>query len=138
MSRFLVSKSDRVREKDETTWRNDYRMSGGDQMLSRHAEIVAFLAKCYAEEVNERRRWPMFDVKRLGQFLGAAGIDVDAAIKTDADAMQIPDELTDMEVCINKMHGASFLTEPTAEACVALKRRDRMSNSRRGTPAANP
>jgi hypothetical protein len=136
MSRMLISKTDRVRQKDETVWRGDYRMSGADQALARQPEIVAFLGKCYAETVNERRDWPVFNAKRLGQFLAAAGVDLEAAIKADADAMVIPDELADPAICFAKFQGLSFLTQPAMDTCLVLRHQYRQAHSRRGAPAA--
>lgn len=109
---------------------SDYRMSGGEQRLARDPDLMAFLAKVYAEVENERRPWPMFDARRLGKFLGAAGIDVDAALKADADAMSMPAIVNDTAACMDKFNGASFLTQPSGQACYALKRRSQLANTR--------
>jgi hypothetical protein len=134
--RHMISSQYREQAK-EVSYSGDFRMSGGDQKLARDPAILTFLARAYAEERNGRRPWPMFLTKQLGDFLTAAGVDIGAAVKADENAMEIPAELTEMEVCMNKMHGASFLAHPAGQACLALRRRSQMSTAGRA-PAAEP
>ncbi len=100
----------------------EFQMTGADQRVARDPETLAWLARALGEKKMKSRAWPIFDERRLEQFLEAAGIDTAAAVKAHEDTMPPPAELTQIGPCIEKLRGASFLNFPEQEACVFLKR----------------
>jgi hypothetical protein len=102
---------------------SDTRLSGADQLIRRDTETVAWLAKCYAEMLTDKRRWPIFSEKRLGAFLSAIGVDLDAQVKAVDEPLGVPDYCDSMEQSMSKFYGASFLAKDAHEVCAHLRSR---------------
>lgn len=101
----------------------DVRLSGADQLLARDADTVAWLAKCWAEMKTDRRRWPIFSEKHLGAFLGAIGVDLDAAIKAEDDGRDVPGYCDSPAESMKRFSGVSFLSQSPVSACDYLRKR---------------
>jgi hypothetical protein len=107
------------------SWSSDFRPSGGDTLLTRSVDTLAWLAKVHAEHVQGKRAWDdLFDVTRLGNLLDFAGVDLEAAQKADADAAyDVPAHLADVGTCAADLAGASFLKRSPGAVCMAIRRR---------------
>lgn len=116
----------------ETTWRGDYRPSGGDSALSRNPDALAWLAKVHAEHVQGKRAWDdLFNVEDLARFLIHYGVDLEAAQKADADAaLDVPAEMADVQSCLPGLSGASFLKASPAAVCTMIERRHKVARIR--------
>jgi hypothetical protein len=117
MGRFVP---DEVEKPRETMFANATRLSGRDQIIARDGDTVDWLGKCYAEQVNGVRDWPIFDRKRLGDYLVAIGVDVEQAKSEAADA-GVPEHFDSMQYGVNTLRGASFLTKDVHDVARFLR-----------------
>jgi len=130
MARTFVGAHDVKNDVDNSAL-YEYQMTGADQRVSRDPDALAWLAKAHAEMESKKRAWAIFNGRRLGAFLTAAGVDVGAAAKAQDDSMPPPPGLADLGSCIGKLRGASFLNVSEQDACVALERVMQRSPHRR-------
>lgn len=98
-------------------------MTGADQQIARDPTALAWLSKVWVEMADRVRSWRAFDEEKLGQFLSKAGVDLVKAVKANADALPPPTNLIDLEGCLGKLRGASFLADSAESACLLINER---------------
>jgi hypothetical protein len=105
---------------------SDTRLSGADQLLARDTDTIGWLAKCYAQQhtaSENQNPWPIFSEKKLGAYLAALGVDLDAHCKAVDGELTIPAWADSLPHSIKKLEGCSFLTKAAPDVCLHLRRR---------------
>jgi hypothetical protein len=122
--RHEVARHESPNQREIVQWDGAAALSGGEQLLARDAEVVAWLTKVHGEKANESRPWSEFLDRPLARFLTAIGIDLEKAKKAHADALgTIPVRLRSLETGIPALRGASFLKSTPEVTALSLKRR---------------
>lgn len=103
--------------------------TGRDRRAARDPQLVEWLAKVLAEQVNGSRDWPEFDRDQLARFLGKCGVDVQAAVERNADALlSMPQELVDAEKAVPKLQGTTFIASSAEHVCYQLRKRHNVAS----------
>lgn len=129
MTRTFIGSKD-VHESRDVRTQHDPMLTGADRRIARDEKTVSWLTKVYAEMEHGARGWP-FNKRRLRDFLRTCGIDTGAALKADEDALPIPDHVSDVAVCMDRLKSASFLDGPVGNVCMVLHRRAQVAPRRR-------
>jgi hypothetical protein len=107
----------------------DTRLSGADQLLAHDPATVSWLAKCWAEMHTDKRRWPIFSQKKLGQFLDSVGVDLDQEIKAVDEEKDVPDYCDSTAESMKRFAGCSFLAQSPMSACEYLRTKRALARS---------
>jgi hypothetical protein len=111
-------------KRETVQWDASSVLSGGEQLLARDPEIVAWLTKVHGEQANESRPWSEFLDRPLARFLNAIGVNLEAAKKAHADALgSIPVRLRTLEEAIPALRGATFLKGSPETTAISLRQR---------------
>lgn len=107
------------RDQDPPSLGGEARFSGADGILAQDEEMVKWLTQCSQEQQSGKRRWDIFEPRRLKIFVTATGNDpLDGGAKSDHD---IPAVFDTIEHGYRKIQGASFLAKDAYDVCRFLR-----------------